>query len=151
MLKSERRGASVNAYLVLRRRDEVLLGLRQNTGYCDGLWSLVAGHVEDGEAASAGMVREAKEEIGIEVGELKCVHIMHRKTNRLNVDVFFECWNWEGEIKNMEPHKCGELKFFPLDQLPENGVDYNVWALKWILEGRLYSEVGWLSQSKSNF
>lgn len=141
--KGKRKGASVNAYLILRRSDQVLLQLRKNTGYCDGLWSLVAGHVEDGEAASEGMRREAREEIGIEVRDLKCVHVMHRATNRLNMDVFFECLSWEGQIEIREPHKCEALQYFPIDRLPENIVDYNGLALKWVLEGKCYSEVGW--------
>lgn len=141
--KLKRSGASVNAYLVLRRGDEVLMALRKNTGYCDGLWSLVAGHVEDGEAASEGMAREAREEIGIEVGELRCIHIMHRRTDRLNVDVFFECWQWSGTIENKEPEKCGGLRFFKLDDLPEDAVEYNILAVKWGLNGQFYSELGW--------
>lgn len=142
-LQGKRRGVSVNAYLILKKSDQILLQLRKNTGYCDGLWSLVAGHVEDGEAASAGMAREAREEIGIEVQELKCVHVMHRVTNRLNMDVFFECLSWKGKIEIREPHKCEALQYFPIDRLPENMVDYNRAALTWVLEGQCYSEIGW--------
>jgi 8-oxo-dGTP pyrophosphatase MutT (NUDIX family) len=142
-LKKNRRGVSVNAYLILRKGEQVLLQLRKNTGYCDGLWSLVAGHVEDGEAASEGMKREAGEEIGIEVQDLKCVHVMHRATNRLNMDVFFECLSWNGQFEIKEPHKCEALEYFPLDRLPENMVDYNRSALRWVFEGKFYSEIGW--------
>lgn len=122
-----------------------MLHLRRNTGYCDGMWSLIAGHVEDGESATEGMIREAYEEIGIQIEplQLKAVHVMHRKTNRLNVDVFFECASWEGSIINREPDKCERIAFFPLDALPLNVVDYNAMALKAILEGNLYSECGW--------
>lgn len=144
--KLKRSGASVNAYLVLRKGDEVLMGRRINTGYCDGMWSLVAGHVEDGEAASEGMSREAREEIGIEVGTLKCIHIMHRRTDRLNVDVFFECWDWCGDIENKEPDKCAELKFFKLNDLPGDAIEYNVLALSWGLNGQYYSELGFEGQ-----
>lgn len=64
---STRTGTSVNAYLVLRRDDQLLLLLRKNTHYCDGMWGFMAGHVEDGESATEGMIREAREEIGIEL------------------------------------------------------------------------------------
>lgn len=138
-------GASVNAYLILKQEDKILFHLRKNTGYCDGMWSLVAGHVEDGESATEGMIREAYEEVGISINptQIQVVHIMHRKTNRLNVDVFFDCRSWQGEIENREPEKCEILKFFPLSSLPSNVVDYNAIALKFISEGKFYSELGW--------
>ncbi|MCB1110867.1 MAG: NUDIX domain-containing protein [Chlamydiia bacterium] len=144
---TKRTGASVNSYLILYQGDKILFGLRQNTGYCDGMWSLVAGHVENGESATQGMIREAKEEIGIDLipSDLKVVHIMHRQTNRFNIDVFFECHRWEGDIQNNEPEKCETLEFFPLATLPENLIAYNRVALEWALQGKAYSELGWES------
>lgn len=122
-----------------------MLQLRQNTGYCDGMWSFVAGHVEDGEPATTGMIREAYEEIGIQLipSQIKVVHVMHRKTTRLNVDIFFDCQSWCGEIQNKEPEKCAGLEFFSLDELPSSMIDYNAVALKSIQRGEFYSEYGW--------
>ncbi len=136
---------NICAYLVLRRNSQVLLGLRQNTSYCDGYYGLVSGHVENGEAATAGMIREAYEEAGIELlpSQLRLAHIMHRKTARLNMDLFFECTTYGGSIVNQEPDKCAELTFFPLDRLPLNTVDYVAEALWCIARGQIYSERGW--------
>lgn len=119
--------ASVNAYLILWENDKVLLQLRKNTGYLDDHWSLPAGHVEWGESATEGLVREAKEELGIEIEatDLKFVHMMHRKTNRMNIDIFFDCRSWRGNIENREPEKCGALDFFALNALPVPMADYN--------------------------
>ena len=143
MMKT-RANTAVSAYLILKRDNHVLLSLRQNTGYCDGMWSLVAGHVEEGEPATLGMIREAREEIGIEIlpSNLQVVHVMHRQTNRLSIDVFFECKDWRGEIQNLEPEKCARLEFFPLDALPKNIFDYNAKVLKGA--GEFYSEWGWV-------
>ena len=58
-MNQERSKASVNAYLILEKDGMVLLGLRKNTGYQDGMYSLVAGHIEDNESATTGMCREA--------------------------------------------------------------------------------------------
>lgn len=135
--------AHICCYLILKQNDKVLLGLRKNTGYSDGFWSLIAGHVEGGESATAAMLREAKEEIGIKPLGLKVVHIMHRQTNRLNVDVFFECETWEGSLQNLEPEKCEDLAFFSKDAFPANMVGYHIAALKAILSGEFYSEEGW--------
>lgn len=145
MVVKKRAGASVNAYLILKQGNKILLHLRKNTGYCDGMWSLVAGHVENGESATAAMIRETYEEIGITLSpdQIKVIHVMHRQTNRLNVDIFFDCPLWEGVIKNCEPEKCERLEFFPLENLPTNIVDYNAIALKAVLNEEFYSEQGW--------
>jgi len=135
--------AHICCYLILKQENKILLGLRKNTGYSDGLWSLIAGHVESGESATAAMLREAKEEIGIKPLELKMVHMMHRQTNRLNVDLFFECEAWEGFLQNLEPEKCEDLVFFSKDALPLNRVGYHVDALQAIARGEFYSEEGW--------
>lgn len=141
----KRTGASVNAYLILREGNTLLLHLRKNSGFCDGLWSFVAGHVEDGESATAAIIREAREEIGVEIApsELKVIHVMHRMTNRLNVDLFFDCCSWQGTIQNLEPHKCEALAFFPTSALPSAIVDYNQRVLESIAKGEFYSELGW--------
>jgi 8-oxo-dGTP pyrophosphatase MutT (NUDIX family) len=141
----QRSGSSVSSYLILTQNNQVLLGLRKNTGYNDGLWSLVAGHVEDGESATAAMIREAREEIGIELSQeqMKVVHIMHRRSNRRNIDVFFVCSSWEGNPRNCELEKCETLKFFPLDALPSNTIDYNGYVLSAMAKGEFYSEHGW--------
>lgn len=143
--KKVRSGASVNAYLILRQENAVLLHLRKNTGYCDNCYGLVSGHVEDEEPASTAIIREAYEEasIHLEPESLKAVHTMHRRTNRLNIDIFFECTAWQGTIINREPDKCAALEYFPLEQLPSNIIDYVERALEAISEGKSYSEIGW--------
>jgi 8-oxo-dGTP pyrophosphatase MutT (NUDIX family) len=141
----KRSGTSVSSYLILLQRNQVLLGLRQNTGYNDGLWSLVAGHVEDGESATSAIIREAREEIGIQLSpiHIQMVYTMHRKSNRQNVDFFFACSSWDGIIQNCEPTKCDKWQFFPLEELPSNMVDYNAHVLKAMTTGEFYSERGW--------
>lgn len=136
--------ASVNVYLILQKEDQILLQLRQNTGYLDHHWSLAAGHVEPGEAATTAMIREAEEELGILIlpERLKVVHTMHRKTNRMNVDLFFSCTQWEGNIVNSEPKKCKEIAFFSVNTLPCPIVEYNALALRAWTQGQFYSEWG---------
>lgn len=142
----KRSHVSLNVYLILKKENTILLHLRKNTGYCDGFYGFVAGHVENNEPATLAMLREAKEEIGIELdhSSLRVVHVMHRKTNRLNIDIFFECNGWEGEITNMEPEKCASVDFFSIDDLPSNTIDYVKQALQAILAHEFYSEVGWI-------
>lgn len=141
----KRSGASINTYLLLKKENTLLLSLRKNTGYFDGYYGLVSGHVEDGEAASTAMIREAKEEANLILRSesLKAVHLMHRKTNRFNIDIFFECADWEGNLINLEPDKCAELKFFSLANLPKNLIPYIDQAIRGVLQNTIYSEEGW--------
>ena len=142
MVKSK---ANVAAYLLLVKDDKILLSLRQNTGYEDNKWSLVAGHQEVGESVMQAMVRETKEEIGIEIkiGNLKVLHVMHRNTNREYINIFLECRNWQGNVENKEPSKCGGLKFYSIDKLPNNIIPYVGEAIKMAFSGQIYSEIGW--------
>ncbi|MBP7842469.1 NUDIX domain-containing protein [Candidatus Woesebacteria bacterium] len=137
------------SYLVLmNERGQVLLLRRFNTGFKDGMYSLVAGHVDAGETFTQALVREVREEAGIVVlpEDAEVVHLMHRKSDTdgsERTDVFFVVRKWSGEITNCEPGKCDELSWFDMDNLPENMVEYIRVALGHIWDGVRYSEVGW--------
>ena len=120
----------VSAVYVLLRRDDTILCLRRaNTGYQDGNYSLPAGHVDGGESAVAAMVREAKEEVGvnIEPGDMTFSTVMHRMEGNEEderVDFFVHVHQWQGEPFNAEPEKCDDLRWVDLRQLPLNVVPY---------------------------
>lgn len=139
------------SYLVLIKEGKVLLTRRFNTGYMDGKYSLPAGHVDEGENFTQCIVREAEEEVGVDImpEDLKFAHIMHRlsdpewKDLRYRIDVFFVCEKWGGELKNMEPEKCDDMAWFDLASLPENTIPYVKTALENIKDKKVYSEFGW--------
>lgn len=133
------------SYLILRDGEQVLLLRRFNTGYEDGKYSIPAGHVDAGETFTETVIREALEEVGIalKAEDVRVTHIMHRKAiDSERVDTFFVVGKWEGEIKNMEPHKCDDLRWFPLDALPENTIPYIRQALECVNQNIFYSEFG---------
>lgn len=137
------------SYLALMKDDQVLLLRRFNTGYQDGNYSLVAGHVDPDETFTQCMIREAKEEAGIILTQenLEVAHVMHRNSQegeyQERVDVFFVAKSWRGEPKNIEPNKCDDLAWFSLDNLPENILPYVGQALDSIRTKTFYSEHGW--------
>ncbi len=113
MSKKERFKPYAAAYLVLIKDNRVLLLKRFNTGYQDGNYSLIAGHLDGCETSKQCILREAREEAGIAINptNLEVVHVMHRlSSDREYFDIYLRTDEWTGEIKNIEPDKCDELK-----------------------------------------
>ncbi|MCD8484579.1 NUDIX domain-containing protein [Candidatus Woesebacteria bacterium] len=133
-------------YLVLKQNDTILLLQRQNTGYEDGNYGLVSGHVEPGESFQTALQREAKEEASIEIQpqHILATHIQHRKsTDAEYVDAYFLVEKWSGTVSNCEPEKCSALVWHAIDALPENTIPGVRLAVEHLFEGSVYSEIGW--------
>jgi 8-oxo-dGTP pyrophosphatase MutT (NUDIX family) len=121
---------------------EVLLQLRRGTGYMDEHWaSAAAGHVERGETAEDAARREAREELDVDDVELAFVTAMQRTAHDLpideRVDFFFTARSWSGEPRIVEPSKCADLRWFPLDALPDPVVPHERVVLEGIRSGSL--------------
>ena len=142
-MKPERASLVAAVHLLPIKDGKVLLLRRFNTGYQDGNYSTVAGHIDRQEFSTEAMVREAREEAGMSIRaeDLKLVHVMHRLCEeREGMDFFFELKEWEGEIQNREPAKCDDLSWFALDQLPANVVPYVRAGIEHYLSGKVFSE-----------
>lgn len=136
----------VAVHLFLRKGDKILLSRRFNTGYGDGCYSVVAGHVDGNETVVRAMQREAREEanISIDIEYLKIIQVMHRKcVGHERIDYFFECSKWIGEITNNEHDKCDDLSWFDIHALPVNMVDYVESAIHNYLDNVPFTLFGW--------
>jgi 8-oxo-dGTP pyrophosphatase MutT (NUDIX family) len=123
---------------------EVLLQLRQNTGFMDDHWAAAAaGHVEKGETAYDAAHREAREEI--DVGDLALTFLTAMQRTRSGepiderIDFFFSARSWSGTPRIVEPVKCAALRWFPLAALPEPVVPHELQVLHGIIEGEIPS------------
>jgi 8-oxo-dGTP pyrophosphatase MutT (NUDIX family) len=139
--KEERFTLRAAAYLILVTDGSILLSRRFNTGWRNGDYSLVAGHLDPGESIRTTMTREAKEEAGITIiqDDLKFVHVMQQYENAEYFDFYFTASKWQGEPTNQEPEKCDDMRWFPLDNLPDNLVPNVKQAIE--KYGEYYSEL----------
>ena len=137
------------AYVLLRRRsergEELLLQLRQGTGYMDGHWAAAAaGHVEAGESVLDAAAREAAEELGVVIdpADLVTLCAMHRTVAPHGpiderVDFFFECRRWTREPTIQEADKSTDLRWFDLDALPGPVVPHELQVIEALRAGTL--------------
>jgi 8-oxo-dGTP diphosphatase len=141
----ERFRAAVAVHLFLLWDDAILLLRRFNTGYEDGSYSVVAGHLDGGEEVIAAAIREAYEEASVTIApeDVSVVGVMHRRSDSERIDFFVAAKRWQGEIVNSEPEKCDELAWFPLDRLPENTVPYVRRAIANYRAGAWFESFGW--------
>lgn len=134
-----------SVYMLFVKDDKILLLRRCNTGYEDGNYGLVAGHLDAHESLTSAAIREAKEESGvvIEPEDLEVKTTMHRRQEDERVDFFFEVKKWTGDPINTEPEKCDDLSWFPMNDLPSNIIPYIRQAIECYRKGIVYSEFGW--------
>lgn len=135
----------VAVHLLLIKNGEILLLRRFNTGYEDGKYTVVAGHVDGNEEIKAAMQREAREEAGITINDedIEIVQVIHRKaSDGERIDYFLTAKKWQGEITNVEPHKCDDLSWFNINKLPDNTIEYIRFAINNYQKGIKFSSYG---------
>ena len=143
----KKRNKSVPAvYIILKKDSEILLGRRQNTTYYDGWYGVPADHIEAKELPISALIREAKEEVGININpkDVRLIHTLYRTAHDETgdrSDYFFIIEKWRGEPVIMEPEKCDDLKWFSVDQLPENTIHHERYVIESIKQGMNYSEI----------
>ena len=144
-MTSERFKLVAAVYMLLLKDGKVFLSRRLNSGWEDGKYSLVGGHLDGGESATSAAAREIREETGAFVKEedLKFVNITHSITNDERIHISFLVEKWDGEISNNEPEKASEIGWFDLDILPEDITDISRSIIEWYKKGQKYTEFGW--------
>src|SRR5882672_4802507 len=110
----------VAVHVFLVRGDDVLFLRRLNTGYEDGKLSVIAGHVEAGETVTEAAIREAREEVGIELARerLRVVGVMHRKSEDARIDFFLSYRLGSERPSNLESDRSAELVWAPVAKAP---------------------------------
>lgn len=132
-------------HLFFIRNGEILLLRRANTGYQDGKFSVVAGHLDGNETVKQAAIREAQEEVDVIIRpeDLSVVQVMHRRSQDERIDWFLVTECWDGEIRNREPERCDLLDWHKLDDLPGNVIPYVAHAINNYLAGVWFDSFGW--------
>ncbi len=109
------------------RDDEwkLLMIKRKNSGYQDGYYGLPAGHLELHEHPTAGIIRELREEVGIEVEpwDVELVHVTHLFSPqedgsdfRVYFGLYFDILHYSGTPHNAESHKSDGIYWVDIHQ-----------------------------------
>jgi 8-oxo-dGTP diphosphatase len=138
--------APSSVFIILLRGQELCFIHRTNTGWMDNWYSVPAGGVEAGETLRSAAVREAREEVGVEILEqdLQLVLTLHCQTEgHVWLGHFFVATAWRGEPQALELEKHSHCCWALLEDIQAHVVPYVCLSLKSLLAGERYLEFGW--------
>ncbi|MBI2707780.1 MAG: NUDIX domain-containing protein [Proteobacteria bacterium] len=148
--ESKRFKVKIGVFLVLLKDDSLLCLRRHQTGIEDGLYVVPMGGLQEGETPLQAVVREALEEVNLIIKDKDLIlrHVMYRKHTQpdgyffYQQDLFFVTDQFTGILRNLEPHKADDVRFFTLKDLPKTLSPFIGQAIKCILADVPYSEFG---------
>jgi 8-oxo-dGTP diphosphatase len=116
MEKSPKVGIGVVIY---NDKNQILF-IKRKGKHGDGEWSFPGGKLDFGESFEDCAKREVLEEVGIEISTPQYLNV----TNDLFPDhdlhfitIFMKSNYISGEVRNLEPDKCSEVKWSTLDEV----------------------------------
>lgn len=134
--------------MLIMKEGKILLGKRHDDPvkadsifHGEGTWTMVGGSLDYGETFEDGARREALEETGIKLKDIKIICINQQKNERAHfITVGLFCDDFEGEPKVMEPDEITEWRWFAIDQLPKKVYFPSAKLLRNYLESKFYIE-----------
>ncbi|WP_050607670.1 NUDIX domain-containing protein [Clostridium niameyense] len=114
-------GVGVGA-VILNEKRQMLLLLRERSPE-KGYWCIPGGKVEFGETIEDAIKREVKEEVNVDVEIIKLIgvtnHIVLKEEVHWVAPTFLTKIT-QGKVKNMEPQKHKDMKWFSINNMPSN-------------------------------
>lgn len=137
-------------FLILTKTENneeyILLQRRCHTGILDNQYDVsCSGHLEKGETLLQAVIREAAEEIGIDIlaEDLSYVSTVHANfSGDAYILAVFHTNRYFGNPTIQEPNKCSDLRWFKLDDLPNDLASTRKTMIENYLSKRSYSEYG---------
>ncbi len=115
----EEKHIKVGVGAVIIKDGKTLLAKRKGA-HASGCYGSIGGHMEFGESPIEALKREAKEELGIEIHNVRfasCTNM--RKYGKHYIDISFVADHLSGEPMICEPDKIESVEWYPLDDLPD--------------------------------
>jgi 8-oxo-dGTP diphosphatase len=128
--------------MIQNNKGEVLMGLRQSS-HGAGEWAFPGGHLEFGETLFETARREVKEETDLDIEEFEVISLCDemryiKSDGKHYLNISLRGIYAGGEVKIMEPQKCPEWKWFPVDALPEELFESTALTIRNFKSGILY-------------
>ncbi len=114
-------GVGCGALIVNNKNETLLMKRGKGSRNEEGVWSEPGGAVDFGEKIQDAIKREIKEELDIEVEICDFLAVIDHiilEENQHWVTTSYLAKIIKGEPKNLEPHKCSEIRWFSLDNPP---------------------------------
>ena len=121
----------LGAVAVIKYHNKILMGLRSGN-FKSGCWGLPGGHIEYGENPVTAAIRETKEETNLDIiqtedWDLGWSSNVYEPENKHYITIFIKCELnkcWASDLVNMEPERCSEWRWFDIEEIPENLMNY---------------------------
>lgn len=121
-------------HIILMNENRILLQKRKGSKLWPGYYALPAGHIDEGETQYDALVREAKEELDIEIDTKDITEsyvVLRRNYFKIDgkvlepyIDYYFEVKKYTGKPRIVEEDKCDELVWADINNLPEPFINY---------------------------
>ena len=111
--------------LIINENNQILLQKRGTFPY---KWGLIGGITELGESLEATAIREAKEETGLDINELRLLGTTSGKNcfiefphgdKAIFITIGYVCKSYSGKL-SIDNFETKDLRFFGYNELPEN-------------------------------
>lgn len=121
-------------HMIIMNNDKLLIQKRKGTKLWPGYYALPAGHIDVVENQYEALVREAKEELNIEINPKDITNsyvVLRRNYFEIDgkklepyIDYYFEISKYQGVPSIVEQDKCDELIWADINDLPNPFINY---------------------------
>ena len=121
-------------HMIIMNNDKLLIQKRKGTKLWPGYYALPAGYIDVGENQYEALVREAKEELNIEINPKDITNsyvVLRRNYFEIDgkklepyIDFYFEISKYQGVPSIVEQDKCDELIWADINDLPNPFINY---------------------------
>ena len=121
-------------HMIIINQNKILIQKRKGSKLWPGYYALPAGHIDKGENQYDALIREAKEELNIEIDNTDIINqyvVLRRNHFKIDgkvlepyIDYYFEINNYKGIPTIVEKDKCTEIIWCDISKLPYPFINY---------------------------